>query len=522
MSSTTGCRRHCRPVVTDGLLRKEMKFPGVIVTDDLEMKAVAERFGPEPAAVLAAKAGCDLLPVCKSPDAQVDVDRSARPRGRGGGDLLGGHGRRRGSDPPPQGALRPALSRSRPEGRPAGRGARRAPALAEQIAVRGGDQGLSSRREAAAALRPGDLIGICAPAGPVDSERLQRGAAELRAPRLRRPRSRGDRGPRTGFTAGSVERRLDELHGLFADDGGGRDRLRARRGGRGMAAAAASTATCCGRIPSRSSATATSPSCTSTSAASASSACTDPWRPGSWRTASYDRASFLARPDRRGRRPTSSEPDDLEPLREGEAEGVLRGGCLSMLAAAAGTPWALRHGPSGHDPASRGRATSGPIASTGCSCSSAPSGALDGVRGVVFGDMRGCAPQLREDYSLEDVLLEALDGLDVPDRARPVERPRARPRRSPCRSGCAPAWLCGTGCAIRGARAGGRVKVHLSGVCGTAMASLAGLLRERGHEVTGSDQDVYPPMSTQLEALGIAVRSPYAEGERPARTRTSW
>ena len=60
------------------------------------------------------------------------------------------------------------------------------------------------------------------------------------------------------------------------------------------------------------------------------------------------------------------------------------------------------------------------------------------------------------------------------------------------------------------------MKIHLSGIAGTAMASLAGLLRERGHEVTGSDQDVYPPMSTQLEALGIPVRSPYAEGNVPA------
>jgi UDP-N-acetylmuramate: L-alanyl-gamma-D-glutamyl-meso-diaminopimelate ligase len=35
------------------------------------------------------------------------------------------------------------------------------------------------------------------------------------------------------------------------------------------------------------------------------------------------------------------------------------------------------------------------------------------------------------------------------------------------------------------------------------MASLAGMLQSRGHKVTGSDQNVYPPMSTQLEALGI-------------------
>ena len=59
------------------------------------------------------------------------------------------------------------------------------------------------------------------------------------------------------------------------------------------------------------------------------------------------------------------------------------------------------------------------------------------------------------------------------------------------------------------------MKVHLSAVCGAAMASLAGLLKERGHDVSGSDQDVYPPMSTQLAALGIEVRSPYAEANVP-------
>jgi len=47
------------------------------------------------------------------------------------------------------------------------------------------------------------------------------------------------------------------------------------------------------------------------------------------------------------------------------------------------------------------------------------------------------------------------------------------------------------------------------------MASLAGLLRERGDEVTGSDQDVYPPMSDQLAALGIPLRSPYHERNVP-------
>ncbi|HVF46747.1 MAG TPA: UDP-N-acetylmuramate:L-alanyl-gamma-D-glutamyl-meso-diaminopimelate ligase [Pyrinomonadaceae bacterium] len=50
---------------------------------------------------------------------------------------------------------------------------------------------------------------------------------------------------------------------------------------------------------------------------------------------------------------------------------------------------------------------------------------------------------------------------------------------------------------------------HLIGICGTAMASLAGMLQARGHKVTGSDQNVYPPMSTQLEALGIEIVQGY-------------
>jgi len=50
---------------------------------------------------------------------------------------------------------------------------------------------------------------------------------------------------------------------------------------------------------------------------------------------------------------------------------------------------------------------------------------------------------------------------------------------------------------------------HLIGICGTAMASLAGMLQARGHKVTGSDQNVYPPMSTQMESLGIETLNGY-------------
>ncbi|MGA8301707.1 MAG: UDP-N-acetylmuramate:L-alanyl-gamma-D-glutamyl-meso-diaminopimelate ligase, partial [Terriglobales bacterium] len=53
--------------------------------------------------------------------------------------------------------------------------------------------------------------------------------------------------------------------------------------------------------------------------------------------------------------------------------------------------------------------------------------------------------------------------------------------------------------------------IHLIGICGTAMASLAGMLRERGFRVTGSDAAAYPPMSTFIESLGIPVAQPFSE-----------
>ena len=53
--------------------------------------------------------------------------------------------------------------------------------------------------------------------------------------------------------------------------------------------------------------------------------------------------------------------------------------------------------------------------------------------------------------------------------------------------------------------------IHLIGICGTAMASLAGMLQMQGHKVTGSDAAAYPPMSDQLATMKIAVMEPYAE-----------
>ncbi len=54
------------------------------------------------------------------------------------------------------------------------------------------------------------------------------------------------------------------------------------------------------------------------------------------------------------------------------------------------------------------------------------------------------------------------------------------------------------------------MKLHILGICGTFMGGIAALARELGHEVGGSDANVYPPMSDQLEQLGIALESGYS------------
>ncbi len=57
------------------------------------------------------------------------------------------------------------------------------------------------------------------------------------------------------------------------------------------------------------------------------------------------------------------------------------------------------------------------------------------------------------------------------------------------------------------------MRVHILGICGTFMGGIAAIAREAGHVVSGSDYNVYPPMSTQLETLGIRL----TEGWDPAQ-----
>ena len=62
--------------------------------------------------------------------------------------------------------------------------------------------------------------------------------------------------------------------------------------------------------------------------------------------------------------------------------------------------------------------------------------------------------------------------------------------------------------------------VHFVGICGTAMASAAAAMQEKGFRVTGSDQNVYPPMSTFLADCKIEVMLGYSEEN--LRTSRIW
>lgn len=61
--------------------------------------------------------------------------------------------------------------------------------------------------------------------------------------------------------------------------------------------------------------------------------------------------------------------------------------------------------------------------------------------------------------------------------------------------------------------------IHFLGICGTAMGSVAAALQERGFDVTGSDENVYPPMSTFLEQKGVKITPGYKPEDIPAEAQ---
>ena len=58
--------------------------------------------------------------------------------------------------------------------------------------------------------------------------------------------------------------------------------------------------------------------------------------------------------------------------------------------------------------------------------------------------------------------------------------------------------------------------IHFLGICGTAMGSVAAAMQDKGFQVTGQDQNVYPPMSTFLESKGVKITPGFNPADIPA------
>jgi muramoyltetrapeptide carboxypeptidase len=243
----------------------------------------------------------------------------------------------------------------------------------------------------------------------VNPERLDRGLAAIRAMGYEVREAPGVRA-RTRFTAGPAADRLADLHALYADDAVGA--IVCARGGAGATGLLAgldldllrahpkvfvgySDLTLVHLVLGRLGHVSVHGPMVSRELADGA----------------FDGPSFAAAVAGTGA-PYASDPEDLLVVRAGEAEGVLRGGCLSMLAAAAGTPWALDLDEDTilfledvDEPPYRVERMLWQLRT---------SGAFERVRAFVFGDMRGCAPRFDADYGLEDVIADALAGLGAP------------------------------------------------------------------------------------------------------------
>ena len=258
-------------------------------------------------------------------------------------------------------------------------------------------------------LRAGDHIGVCAPSGPVDPERLARGVARLEALGFEVFVPESVRA-RTLFTAGTIEQRRDDLHALVrAPD------IAAILCGRGGAGASqllrhldaelfgrhpkpflgSSDATCLHLFWARLGIVSFHGPMVSMDLAKQE----------------CDAAQVLG-PLMAGAGGSSFHDPPLRALSPGRAEGRLVGGCLAILAAMAGTPWALETPEDAilfvED------VNEAPFRLDRTLRQLIDSGATQGVRGVVFGEMLGCEPPDAAGYSLIEVLLDAVGELNVP------------------------------------------------------------------------------------------------------------
>jgi muramoyltetrapeptide carboxypeptidase len=257
------------------------------------------------------------------------------------------------------------------------------------------------------ALRPGDRIGVCAPAGAVDGEALDRGLAALRALGFDVVEGESVRA-RSLFAAGTAAARVRDLQALWDDDSVAG--IVCARGGAGAGAVAGAIDG--GALAARPKVFMGYSDVTQLhTLLNAEGLVTfhGPMVAKDFAEGLHDEASLRAALGATGGWTAGA----ARTLRAGEAWGTLLGGCLSVLGASAGTPWALQPDTKGtilfledlNEPPYRLHRTLTQLRA---------SGAFAGVRGVLFGEMKDCGAR-DVPYTLEDVLLDALSaGLDVP------------------------------------------------------------------------------------------------------------
>jgi len=260
------------------------------------------------------------------------------------------------------------------------------------------------------ALRPGDRVGVCAPCGPVAAERLAEGVSALEALGFVVQVPDGVYA-RELFMAGSIERRTQELHELFEDPGIAG--VLCARGGAGLLQLM--DALDLGRLLAHPKVLLGYSDITPLHVALNQRGLVTFHGPMVARDFAeaglVDRASLMSAVMGEGR-PYQSAAGELQPLRSGQAEGVLLGGCLSLLAALVGTPWALRPGEDAllfledwDEP---------PYRIDRLLWQLRASGTFERVRGVVLGEFLGCETAPQAQYRLVEVLRHSLRGLELP------------------------------------------------------------------------------------------------------------
>ena len=493
------------------MLREELGFDGVILSDDLEMKAIASDYAVPAAAVLAVEAGCDGVLIC-SGDCETQaaalealvhaVEDERLPLARVEDAL------RRQQRAKERFLAAPRRGRGRSPARRCG-----SCSAATSIA-RSPTRWPASRDAQAARAAPGDRLAVVAPASPFDREEFDEGIEEIR--RLGFEPVYDD----SVFARQRVRRRSAELRAGGDPRRMARsvDRRRHRRPGRLRQRAGAAAARSGRGAPRR----------------QAVHRLQRPHRAPDVPDHQL-RAGRLSRPDAGGRlgrgadglRPrfvragacagpnrwASCAPDGLETRAAGEARGPLFGGTLTQLLASLGTPYAFDPPPGyvlfldevGERPYRLDRMVT-QLRQTG-------------LLARARGDRRRRAAALRRAVGRADRPRRhgrAPRRLSRTGAARVSLRPHHGPGDDAAASACrcrviadARPRLVIEESAVQYPADESMTRVHLIGVCGTAMATLAAMLKHKGLDVRGSDQDVYPPMSDFLAAEGISGFSGY-------------